>query len=315
MTQNKITIAAIIPTYNRAKLVTRAIESALAQTRPLDEILVVDDGGSDDTAEVVAQYGGTVRYIRRENGGLAAARNTGVQAAESDWVAFLDDDDEWMPEKTRLQEEAILGTPEAAVCYGGPMWITTSGKETFLRPTAPAKLWPGFRLKNLITPCSMMVRKDAFEEVGGFNERLRCVEDWEFNVRLTPGRILACVDVPVVRVYEARNSMSKALENMMQAEMSIVATLLKGLTGLSRVVWKQRILSRIYYRATISAREARISCWPWLLRSFMYWPSPAFEPVRFKIALMELQRQSSGTPIRLAEAAGDNTRAAAGRPD
>jgi glycosyltransferase involved in cell wall biosynthesis len=288
MNTRNITVAAIIPTYNRAHLVRRAIESVLAQTEPVDEIIVVDDGGTDNTWAVVAGFGDRVRYLRRENGGLAAARNTGVRAAHSRWVAFLDDDDEWLPEKTALQKAAIAAEPDAVLCYGGPVWVGVDGRETFLRPTAPGDLSPRIRLKNLITPCATMVRADAFHKVGGFNERLRCVEDWEFNVRLLPGNRLTYVDAPVVRVYEARTSMSKALRNMLEAELSIVDTLLSGLHGISRAVWRRRILSRMYYRAAVSAREAGISSWPWLSRSLLYWPSPSFEPVRFKTMALEL---------------------------
>ena len=137
MTHAKITIAAIISTYNRAHLIGRAIDSILNQTRQLDEIIVVDDGGSDNTAEVVARYGSKVRYVRRQNGGMSAGRNTGVEVARSEWIAFLDDDDEWVPEKTQLQEDAIAVTPGAAVCYGGPMRVATTGKRTFYPPAAP----------------------------------------------------------------------------------------------------------------------------------------------------------------------------------
>ncbi len=245
-----------------------------------------------------------MRYVRRQNGGMSAGRNTGVEVARSEWVAFLDDDDEWVPEKTQLQEDAIAVTPGAAVCYGGPLRLSAIGKRTFYRPPAPARMWPGIRLKNLISPCTMMVRRDAFKETGGFDERLRCGEDWEFNVRLIHGRILAHVDAPLVHVHEVCNSTSKAYLKMLQSELSIVDRLLHGMSGIQRVMWRQRILSCIYYRAAVSAREASVSCWPWLLRSLLHWPSPTFEPVRYKVATLELLRQLSGNAPPASPAAG-----------
>jgi glycosyltransferase involved in cell wall biosynthesis len=291
MQKSTITISAIIPTYNRAHLVGRAIDSVLAQTRPVDEIIVVDDGGSDNTAEIVSRYGGRVRYVRRENGGLAAARNTGVRESTCEWVAFLDDDDEWLPDKTRLQEVALMARPEAILCYASLIWTPLNSPEKTVLPPAPNELSHVMRFRNPFTPCSTVVRKDAFERIGGFTERLRCVEDWEFNARIISGNTLVRVEAPVVRIYEIRNSMSKALMNMLEAELSILETLLSGLNGLSRILWKQRILSLMYYRAAISAREARISAWPWLRRSLLYWPLPNFQPRRFITAALELRRQ------------------------
>src|SRR5271168_3299780 len=92
-------ISVVVPTYNRADLLARAVESALAQTIPVREILIVDDGSTDDTERVAAGFAAPVRYIRQANGGVASARNTGIAAAAGEWVAFLDSDDEWVPTK------------------------------------------------------------------------------------------------------------------------------------------------------------------------------------------------------------------------
>ena len=106
-----ITVSAVIPAYNAGKYVGRAIESVLAQTRKADEIIVVDDGSTDDTAEVVERFGDAVRFIRQENAGASFARNTGIEAATSDWIAFLDADDEWLPNKLKLQTEHLERNP------------------------------------------------------------------------------------------------------------------------------------------------------------------------------------------------------------
>jgi len=102
-----MTISVVIPAYNAAEYIGRAIDSVLAQTRRPDEIIVVDDGSTDDTASIVETYGSQVRLIRQENAGVSAARNTGIDAATGEWIAFLDSDDEWLKEKLQLQVELL----------------------------------------------------------------------------------------------------------------------------------------------------------------------------------------------------------------
>lgn len=112
------TIAAVIPAYNLGPYIGRAVESALRQTRALDEILVVDDGSSDTTPQVLAGFGGRIRVIRQTNAGASAARNAGIQAAKSDWIAFLDGDDEWLPEAISLMGGIVERHPELVWATG-----------------------------------------------------------------------------------------------------------------------------------------------------------------------------------------------------
>lgn len=106
-----MTIGVVIPAYNAAKHIRRAIDSVLAQTRGPDEIVVVDDGSTDDIATVVEGYGSVVKLIRQANAGASVARNTGINATTSEWIAFLDSDDEWLPEKLELQIELLERNP------------------------------------------------------------------------------------------------------------------------------------------------------------------------------------------------------------
>ena len=106
------TVSVVIPAYNIGKLVARAIDSVLAQTHKADEIVVVDDGSTDDTADIIKGYGSKVKYIYQENLGLAGARNTGIKAARCEWVAFLDGDDEWLPDNLKLQMEVLKRNPQ-----------------------------------------------------------------------------------------------------------------------------------------------------------------------------------------------------------
>lgn len=114
---NGPSVSVIIPTYNRASLIGRAIRSALVNVGPDDEIIVVDDGSTDDTEAVVAGFGPAVRYVRTQNGGAGAARNRGVKEATRDLVALLDSDDEWWPDKLQLQRRLMAARPDVVSCF------------------------------------------------------------------------------------------------------------------------------------------------------------------------------------------------------
>ena len=111
-TNNLIQISVVIPAYNIEQYIERAIDSVLSQSRAADEIIVVDDGSKDATAEKVKAYGDKVRYIYQDNRGLSGARNTGIREAKYDWVAFLDGDDEWLPDYLKLQTEILCRNPD-----------------------------------------------------------------------------------------------------------------------------------------------------------------------------------------------------------
>lgn len=279
----KMTISAIITTYNRAGLVSRAIDSVLAQTRPVDEVIVVDDGSSDDTRAAVARYGTRVRYIYQENAGMAASRNAAVAASRCEWVAFLDDDDEWAPGKIEKQVHALAARPGAVLCYGQALRLFPDGA-TETHVAAPLdRLRTQVLLANPFSPCTVLMRREFFHLAGGFNPALRRAEDWEFAARMIAlGREFVMVNEPLVIVHDVPNSVSKDPHLMLRTELEILDSLLGPLKGPSRLLWRLRTSSRIYYRAALAARDRRERYLHFLLRSLAYWPSPAFEPRRFK---------------------------------
>jgi len=130
-TSPSVRFSAVIPTYNRATLVSRAISSALSQTYPPAEIIVVDDGSTDATKQVVCGIGGIVRYVWQENGGGATARNRGAREATSEWVAFLDSDDIWAPGHLEGLARAIVATGGNAVLYFDDMALPDSVDRTW----------------------------------------------------------------------------------------------------------------------------------------------------------------------------------------
>jgi glycosyltransferase involved in cell wall biosynthesis len=124
-----MTVSAIIPTYNRRAYIRRAIDSVLAQTVPVDEVIVVDDGSTDGTAEVVTEwFGDRVRLIRQQNTGVSGARRRGIREARGEWIAFLDSDDEWSPERNQLLSQAARGLPsDVAWLFGDLRVVTDAG--------------------------------------------------------------------------------------------------------------------------------------------------------------------------------------------
>ena len=121
-------VSIIIPTYNRSALIGRAIWSALAAVAPGDEILVIDDGSTDDTAQVLRPFGDAIRYVRIENSGPGAARNVGIGMAECPLVAFLDSDDEWLPGKLELQRQVMRSFPEVVLSFSNVLSKRPNGQ-------------------------------------------------------------------------------------------------------------------------------------------------------------------------------------------
>jgi len=181
-----VRITAIIPTYNRATLVTRAVDSVLAQTYPVAELLVIDDGSTDETRAVLSEYGSQVRYIFQENGGVASAANTGVANASTEWLAFLGSDDVWTPEYLERIAAAIEATSAAAPVYFGDLkmegaaetvWdingFAIEGEYEFVEDASDWYM----RDVQPMTAQAALLRRDAVLEVGGFDGTMRCRED------------------------------------------------------------------------------------------------------------------------------------------
>ena len=120
-------VSVVIPTYNRGRLIARAIESALAQTYRNVSVVVVDDGSTDDTRKVVDSYGGCVSYVHQQNAGVSSARNTGLRCARGEFIAFLDSDDEWQPWKIDAEVAALTSYPEAGIVWTDMQSVDEAG--------------------------------------------------------------------------------------------------------------------------------------------------------------------------------------------
>jgi glycosyltransferase involved in cell wall biosynthesis len=208
-------VSTIIPTYNRAQDVVLAVESALGQSYPADqhEVLVVDDGSTDDTEAVLAPFGHRIRYLRKTNGGVSAARNHGLAHVRGEAVAFLDSDDEWRPDKLALQVALLKERPNIAMVLTDMQVVDEdrSVQEIFRRRTTiPEDGWVlPYVLRNpAMTPSTAMIRTEIARELGGFDTTLRTAEDLDFHLRLALHHQVAVIPQPLVRYMRSSSSLS-----------------------------------------------------------------------------------------------------------
>lgn len=203
--ERPVLVSVVLPTCNRAHLVGRAIRSVLAQTVEDFEILVVDDGSTDGTADVLAASPDRrIRSVRLDdNGGVSRARNTAIALARGQWIAFLDDDNEWVPTYLERQLELAVAWPDAEVVYcRARRRNDCTGQDVGLVPTA---IRSGRVFRHLVDrwhpaiSCAM-VRRSRLSALGGFDEELRVVEDWDLWLRLAQHTVFAgTAEVLVVR--------------------------------------------------------------------------------------------------------------------
>ena len=209
-------VTAVLPTYNRAHLLPRALDSALAQTYEDFELLVIDDGSSDDTGAVVRGYRDSrVRYLRqRRNAGVSSARNRGLREARGDLVAFLDSDDEWLPEKLALQVQRFGKVPErVGLVYGAVENEDGAGGRTIMVPTRRGNVYRELLLANVIHGTSgVMIRRSVVPAVGFFDELIPAIEDYDYWVRLARFFEVDFVEAPLIRYHDANAGERKSLD-------------------------------------------------------------------------------------------------------
>ena len=179
-------VSVVIPTFNRARQLEFAIQSVLDQTFAPAEIIVVDDGSNDGSRELLkAKFGNRIHYHYQDNRGVSHARNVGIGLAEGNWIAFLDSDDQWLPEKLQVQLAAIQSNPEYAFCHTNEIWIR-NGKR--VNPMNKHDKTGGHIYQNclplcVVSPSSVLIQKQVFNDIGYFDEALPVCEDYDYWLR------------------------------------------------------------------------------------------------------------------------------------
>ena len=221
-------VSVVIPAYNRAALIGESLESVYAQTYEPLEVIVVDDGSSDDLASALSPYlDRGLRLIRHEvNKGAPAARNTGIAEAKGEFIAFLDSDDLWEPDKTARQVSALLASgPETALVYSGIRKIDQNGKFLgFKNPAKKGSIYLDLLANNWIGSTSTaLVRASALTRVGGFDVTLRSRQDLDLWLRIAREFTVDFVDAPLVIYRVHTNRISSNVDSRIQGYESLLS--------------------------------------------------------------------------------------------
>ncbi len=206
-------VSVIIPSYNMAHFLPQAVQSALAQTYTNVEVQIIDDGSTDDTPRVVRQWHDDrrVRVHRQANGGLSHSRNQGISLTRGPFIALLDADDTWAPEKLARQIPLFQGRPEVGVVYSDYERMDGEGRPL---PKGSTRLHRGrvsgaLLIENFVPASSAVVRRECFERHGGFDVALRTGEDYDMWLRLSPHYQFDFVAEPAIRYRIWGGQMSK----------------------------------------------------------------------------------------------------------
>lgn len=181
-------VSVIIPAYNQASYLGETIESVLAQTFGDYEIIVVDDGSTDDSGRVARGYGAAVRLVSQENQGLAGARNSGIRHAQGMLVALLDSDDQWLPQYLEQMVRLADENPGASVFYCAVTYVDAQGRDLPQQPDAvvlpPAEMYAALLRSNFLVPSTILMRRTAAVDAGLFDPQFRRLQDWELWLRM-----------------------------------------------------------------------------------------------------------------------------------
>ena len=275
MGDNRISV--IIPSYNYGRFVAEAIESALSQTYPVD-VIVVDDGSTDDTPSRLLPYQSKVRVIRQENRGLSAARNTGIRAATGDWIALLDADDLWHSEKTFRQLEVLKANPSLKLIgsrFFGDMPVG---------PLAEASV-RHLNVRDFLTstpfgPSSALIHREALDTIGLFDERLTSAEDRDMWLRITARFDAAEVDYPCWFYRSHPDQMSRNAHRMHENYQAMLEKFFDQHPD--QIELADEAFAYLYIDSTLCHLEQhdRIRALGFLIQSFRRWPRPLIVPGR-----------------------------------
>lgn len=204
-------VSVIMPAYNVAEYIVESIESVLAQTYTNVELLIIDDGSTDETLDLVQRYGDQVRLISQANAGAAAARNNGAENAKGEWLAFLDSDDIW--EADKLERQMGLVDRFEWSCTDSYFFGHNhdgSVRSSDVSPHTSGEVLPTLVINNFIGTSTVLIRRAVFLEFGGFDRSLKALEDWDLWVKVAAKYPLGYIADPVVRYRVHAKSTSRS---------------------------------------------------------------------------------------------------------
>jgi len=228
-------VSAIIPVYNCERYVGDAVESILAQTFPAHEIIVVDDGSSDATRQALDRFGASIIYVRQKNAGEPAARNTGMRRATGEFIAFLDADDLWLPDKLQAQMDLFAAHPKYSLVYTDMMTFNDQGilvesvRASRRRTYRGGRVFPQLFQETLFGSGSVVFRKSCLDTVGGFDESFFVGSDYEMWLRMARHFEFGYVDKPLLRYRQHAQMSTQTLGQVPQDGMPWLAKVLTSI--------------------------------------------------------------------------------------
>lgn len=227
--ENSEKVAVIIPCFNASKTIEQTLKSLDGQTFKNYDVFIVNDGSTDGTEDIVLSYRDRTRkpwkVITQTNMGQTVAKNAGIRNSNSEYVAFLDSDDLWAPEKLEYQVNLMMSNHEVGLCYTGGILINEQGDNIGLiqcSATYRGKCYDNLLLKNNIVASSVMVRRKVLDEVGVFDERFRACENWDLWIRVSRVSQIEYIDKALTYYRVHPGNMSRNVAKMFRARMEII---------------------------------------------------------------------------------------------
>ena len=198
--KNSLTVSVIIPTCNRAQWLPEVIDSVLKQTFHDFELIVVDDGSTDETSLVLREYSESIRVIHQENRGVSAARNRGIHESKGEIIAFLDSDDLWNPRKLEIQVEYMKANPDVMICQTEEIWVRRGVRVNPGKKHIKCSGWIFDKMLPLciVSPSAVMIRRSLFNEIGMFDESLPVCEDYDLWLRIGLRYPIMLIEEPLI---------------------------------------------------------------------------------------------------------------------
>ncbi len=253
-----IKVSVVIPVYNAEKYIVRAVESVLAQSYKKTEIIIIDDGSSDNSKKALTPYinSKTLSYFYQENKGAAAARNQGIRKAKGVYVALLDQDDEWASSKLDKQIKLLEENLEVGLVTCGSVVIEPCGKKQIRFPLVfpeRNKMIKALTLKNVVGGCSVVVvKKECFDKVGYFDETLKVCDDWDLWFRIAENFLIATVNEPLIKYYVLPDSLSSSGDENLKNEHIFLEKIFSRPILKDKQSLKRKSLSYSYFKAAIA---------------------------------------------------------------
>ena len=244
-------ISVIVPTYNRVHQLPRALDSILCQSCSPKEIIVVDDGSTDETSALMTSEYPEIVFIQQQNTGVSSARNVGIKRASGDWIAFLDSDDEWLPEKLEIQMKTLYKNPEIKICHTNEIWIR-NGKR--VNPKKKHEKFGGWIFQKClplccISPSSVIIHKSIFKEIGLFDYSLPVCEDYDLWLRITARNPVLYIEEPFLIKYGGHeDQLSKKYWGMDRFRIKSLEKIISSrvLSDLDENAAKKMLMEKIY---------------------------------------------------------------------